>query len=89
MRSFGSRTRVEYESPDSLRKIYDKSRESSARVETFRSIQSPLSDENLGKTHLHSSEDMYELPDNSAHLMVTSPPYNVGKDYDGDVSLEE
>ena len=23
------------------------------------------------------------------HLMVTSPPYNVGKDYDEDLSLEE
>jgi DNA modification methylase len=32
---------------------------------------------------------MAELPDNSVHLMVTSPPYNVGKDYDRDLSLEE
>src|SRR5829696_3176721 len=37
----------------------------------------------------HSSEAMNELPDCSAHLMVTSPPYNVGKDYDEDLSLEE
>ena len=32
---------------------------------------------------------MAELPDNSVHLMVTSPPYNVGKDYDADHTLEE
>ena len=32
---------------------------------------------------------MAELPDNSVHLMVTSPPYNVGKDYDRDLSLDE
>jgi site-specific DNA-methyltransferase (adenine-specific) len=32
---------------------------------------------------------MKELPDNSVHLMVTSPPYNVGKDYDEDLTLEE
>ena len=32
---------------------------------------------------------MAELPDNSVHLMVTSPPYNVGKDYDQDLSLDE
>jgi site-specific DNA-methyltransferase (adenine-specific) len=32
---------------------------------------------------------MAELPDNSIHLMVTSPPYNVGKDYDADLTLEE
>jgi site-specific DNA-methyltransferase (adenine-specific) len=29
------------------------------------------------------------LPDESVHLMVTSPPYNVGKDYDLDLGLEE
>ena len=32
---------------------------------------------------------MAELPDCSVHLMVTSPPYNVGKDYDEDLSLDE
>ena len=32
---------------------------------------------------------MAELPDNSVHLMVTSPPYNVGKEYDQDATLEE
>lgn len=37
----------------------------------------------------HSSEEMKELPDNSVHLMVTSPPYNVGKEYDDDLSLAE
>lgn len=37
----------------------------------------------------HSSEVMSELPDCSVHLMVTSPPYNVGKEYDEDLSLEE
>src|SRR5512138_688743 len=37
----------------------------------------------------HSSEAMEELPDNSVHLMVTSPPYNVGKKYDENLTLEE
>ena len=32
---------------------------------------------------------MTDLPDASIHLMVTSPPYNVGKDYDEDLSLAE
>lgn len=32
---------------------------------------------------------MSELPDRSVHLMVTSPPYNVGKEYDEDLSLED
>jgi site-specific DNA-methyltransferase (adenine-specific) len=35
----------------------------------------------------HSAEDMRELPDNSVALMVTSPPYHVGKDYDSDESF--
>jgi len=36
-----------------------------------------------------SSERMDNLPDHSIHLMVTSPPYNVQKEYDQDLSLEE
>ena len=36
-----------------------------------------------------SSQEMSELPDHSVHLMVTSPPYNVRKEYDEDLSLEE
>lgn len=32
---------------------------------------------------------MRELPCNSVALMVTSPPYNVGKDYDLDLPLDE
>lgn len=32
---------------------------------------------------------MKELPDNSIHLMITSPPYNVQKEYDDDLSLSE
>jgi site-specific DNA-methyltransferase (adenine-specific) len=38
---------------------------------------------------LASSERMDALPDRSVHLMVTSPPYNVTKEYDDDLSLEE
>ena len=29
------------------------------------------------------------LPEGSVHLMVTSPPYHVGKDYDSDATLDE
>jgi hypothetical protein len=38
---------------------------------------------------LGSSENMKEIPDNSLHLMVTSPPYNVTKEYDEDLSLKQ
>jgi len=37
----------------------------------------------------HSSEEMTELPEHSIHLMVTSPPYNVGKEYDENLTLDE
>lgn len=36
-----------------------------------------------------SAEDMGVLPDNTVHLMITSPPYNVSKAYDDDLSLTE
>jgi DNA modification methylase len=38
---------------------------------------------------LGNAEEMEEIPDNSLHLMVTSPPYNVSKEYDDDLSLQE
>jgi DNA modification methylase len=51
--------------------------------------ETPIAPENLDCIFRSSSERMAELPDNSVHLMVTSPPYNVGKDYDTDLTLEE
>jgi hypothetical protein len=36
-----------------------------------------------------SSEKMEELPNSSIHLVVTSPPYNVGKDYNQNLSIEQ
>ncbi len=36
-----------------------------------------------------SSELMTELPNCAIHLVVTSPPYNVGKEYDENLSLAE
>lgn len=36
-----------------------------------------------------SSEQMSAIPDHSVHLMVTSPPYNVSKEYDEDFTLDE
>jgi DNA modification methylase len=52
-------------------------------------VENPVPADKLD-TILHaSSETMTDLPDSSIHLMVTSPPYNVGKDYDEDLSLAE
>jgi DNA modification methylase len=43
----------------------------------------------LNTTILGSAEDMSMIPDSSLHLMITSPPYNVSKEYDEDLSLSE
>lgn len=52
-------------------------------------VENPIPAETLNRIHCHSAETMSELPDCSVHLVVTSPPYNVGKDYDKDLSLDE
>lgn len=43
----------------------------------------------LNRIYCRTSEKMVELPDCSVHLVVTSPPYNVGKDYDEDLTMDE
>lgn len=50
---------------------------------------SPIDECSVNRVFHKSSENMSELPDNSVHLMVTSPPYNVGKDYEDDLSLQD
>lgn len=52
-------------------------------------IENPIPNKILNRIFVQSSEQMSQLPDNSIHLMVTSPPYNVGKEYDEDFTLEE
>jgi len=46
-------------------------------------------DEIIDALFCKSSEVMSEIPDDCVALMITSPPYNVGKDYDEDLSLAE
>lgn len=43
----------------------------------------------VNEVFVHSAESMTELPDNSVALMVTSPPYHVGKDYDSTATFDE
>lgn len=51
--------------------------------------EQPVPADALDRIFRSSSESMSALPDRSVHLMVTSPPYNVGKDYDRDLTLDE
>jgi len=52
-------------------------------------VENQIDSQNINKVFCKSSEAMSELPDSSIHLMVTSPPYNVGKEYDENLSLKE
>jgi len=51
--------------------------------------ENKIPEDRLNKIFCKSSEKMEELPNNSIHLMVTSPPYNVGKKYDENLTLQE
>lgn len=52
-------------------------------------LEHPIPDRHRNTIFGKSSEKMDELPDASVHLMVTSPPYNVTKEYDEDLTLDE
>ena len=50
----------------------------------------PFQDRSEAKGQIQANlKRMTELQDSSVHLMVTSPPYNVGKEYDQDLTLDE
>jgi DNA modification methylase len=51
--------------------------------------ETPIPAEYLDHIFCSSSDNMEQIPDDSVHLMVTSPPYNVGKEYDEDLTLQE
>lgn len=81
-RSFGSSGRVGHDSSDYY----------SRKMSNHKTVKGELivnRSNCRNQIFCKSSENMNELPDNSVGLMVTSPPYNVGKDYDDDLSLEE
>jgi len=52
-------------------------------------VENPIPQKYMDCLFCKSSESMDELPDCSVHLMVTSPPYNVTKEYDQDLNLDE
>ena len=84
--SFGTNGRINHNSD----KFYDsKLYKQLTRAESVSRITNDFPTELLNKNILGSAEDMSMIPDNSLHLMITSPPYNVSKEYDNDLSLEE
>lgn len=84
--SFGSPGRINHDSsPFYSSKLYD----GLPKEELIDYVENTVPSDFIDKIYCKSSELMDELPDNSVHLMVTSPPYNVGKEYDKDLTLDE
>jgi len=84
--SFGAPGRINHDSSSFYSSKLYAQRKPPQKVKV---IENPISDEHLNKIYCKSSEVMDEIPDYSIHLMVTSPPYNVKKEYDEDLSLQE
>ena len=84
--AFGTNGRINHDSS----KFYNSKLYSTLKgKEVTDKTENKLPDEFVNKFILGSAENMKELPDNSIHLMITSPPYNVSKVYDNDLSLKE
>jgi site-specific DNA-methyltransferase (adenine-specific) len=84
--SFGTPGRISH---DSTKFYTSRLYEDLNKDENVNYQEIPLPPKNINRIFCKSSESMTELPDNSVHLMVTSPPYNVGKEYDEDFTLQE
>ncbi|MFC1786823.1 DNA-methyltransferase [Halobacteriota archaeon] len=84
--SFGSPGRINH---DSATFYASKLYESLPTEKNIEYTESSIPSKFLDKIFCKTSENMEELPDNSIHLMVTSPPYNVGKEYDENLTLSE
>jgi len=84
--SFGAPGRINH---DSSRFYNSKLYEGLNNGKNVEYVENQIDPKNINKVFCKSSEVMSELPDNSVHLMVTSPPYNVGKEYDENLSLKE
>lgn len=85
---FGSRGRSSHDATKFYSgKLYNNTQDDREKNTKYK--ESPIKKEFLNEIFCKSSEHMDELPDNSVHLVVTSPPYNVGKVYDEDLTLTE
>jgi site-specific DNA-methyltransferase (adenine-specific) len=87
---FGTTSRFNHDSSDYYNsKLYSELSDTSNGDGSRPMTDNPFPVESENKIILGTAENMKEIPDNSLHLMVTSPPYNVSKEYDEDLSLQE
>ena len=86
--SFGTKGRINHDSS----KFYNTQLYTKLDITKEKNIissENTIQEDILNNVICGNAENMKELPDNSVHLMITSPPYNVSKEYDQDLSLEE
>lgn len=84
--SFGSPGRVNHDSSTFYNsRLYD----GLIPIETHSTDENQVPKCCLDMHFCQSSESMDQLPDNSVHLMITSPPYNATKIYDDNLTLVE
>lgn len=84
---FGTTARVSHDSSDYYNsRLYAELGQAS---ESAPVADQPFPAELYNRILLGSAEDMGAIPSNSLHLMITSPPYNVSKEYDDDLSLRD
>ncbi|MCK9334009.1 MAG: site-specific DNA-methyltransferase [Candidatus Cloacimonetes bacterium] len=84
--SFGTNGRINHDSS----KFYNSKLYTELDIErVVDTHENSVPGEYINRVLLGSADNMKELPDNCVHLMITSPPYNVSKDYDEDLSLRE
>lgn len=84
--SFGTGGRVSH---DSSRFYNSRLYQDQSHLRRPADEERPVPDKFLDRVLCKSSEVMEELPDASIHLMITSPPYNVSKEYDENFTLPE
>jgi DNA modification methylase len=84
--SFGTKGRINHDSSEFYNsKLYNNLK----LKKDIKFVENTIPLENVDQIYCKSSENMSEIPDSSVHLMVTSPPYNVKKEYDKDLTLDE
>lgn len=83
--SFGTKGRVAHDSSKFYNsKLYKEIKNNNSDI-----IVNEFPNKLLNTIIASSCENMKDIPNNSLHLMITSPPYNVSKEYDNDLSLNE
>ncbi|MDH4070668.1 MAG: site-specific DNA-methyltransferase [Ignavibacteria bacterium] len=86
MKSFGTASREGHDAgPFYARRLYARN----GADDKGAYLENPLPPDVGNSVLCADSRQLSRLPDSCLHLIITSPPYNVGKEYDEDLSLRE